>query len=376
MYDEIEFTREPGKIHDALNKVSFGVPQVAARLLPVLLPPSWVDLLALARLESVPTNFVREDFAQRDGDLIFKVPIITSLTAADSDPHVEATPEEVLYLTWEHFSGVRPVVIPRTHEYGGLVLDTHEGRFGQSGPYAGAVGLVLHTGPRQWDLMDTPPPVFPGNRPVYWDARAIPLDALESLDLPTIVARLTLRVFVHGRRSDLLQVMKEELPRMRILANDPAFGLKHFRNILFYSVSLAEKHMAQELMKLYREEIPETERVYRTLPDEWFEAGHARGRVEGRAEGRIEGEERGIAIGEERGIAIGEERGIAIGEERGIAIGEARTLRQSIRAVFQARGMELTDAHDARIGACSDIEQLQLWLRDAAIAHSVESVLG
>ena len=71
-------------------------------------------------------------------------------------------------------------------------------------------------------------------------------------------------------------------------------------------------------------------------------------------------------------IEIGEQAGESRGEARGVAQGEARALIQ----VLAARGLALTDAHRARILACTDAAMLDRWVARAVTAATVDDVLG
>jgi predicted transposase YdaD len=83
-----------------------------------------------------------------------------------------------------------------------------------------------------------------------------------------------------------------------------------------------------------------------------------------------EGEARGEVRGEARGLERGLERGLARGLERGLARGEVN----AILTVLDARGIAITDEARARIENCSDLVQLEKWIRLAAIAQSVDEL--
>ncbi|MFJ9366421.1 hypothetical protein ACIRRA_18670 [Nocardia sp. NPDC101769] len=65
-------------------------------------------------------------------------------------------------------------------------------------------------------------------------------------------------------------------------------------------------------------------------------------------------------------------RGKAEGEVEGEAKGEAKALL----AVLRSRGITVDESIVASVGACTDIEQLDIWLDRAATAGSAEQVFG
>jgi hypothetical protein len=71
-------------------------------------------------------------------------------------------------------------------------------------------------------------------------------------------------------------------------------------------------------------------------------------------------------------IARGEAQGEARGEARGEIKGEVR----SILKVLEARGLEVPEEVRAEIGACTDLDRLDAWLRAAATATSARDLLA
>jgi len=70
----------------------------------------------------------------------------------------------------------------------------------------------------------------------------------------------------------------------------------------------------------------------------------------------------------DRGAAEGEARGEAKGEAKGQAKGEAR----AVLAVLDARGIEVSDRVRERVAGCTDVGQLDAWLRVAATGSASE----
>jgi len=67
-----------------------------------------------------------------------------------------------------------------------------------------------------------------------------------------------------------------------------------------------------------------------------------------------------------------EQIGEARGEARGEALGEAR----AVLTVLQARGVDVPADICDRILACTDLDQLDTWLRRAGTATTVDDVIG
>ncbi|WP_462188590.1 MULTISPECIES: hypothetical protein [unclassified Frankia] len=61
-------------------------------------------------------------------------------------------------------------------------------------------------------------------------------------------------------------------------------------------------------------------------------------------------------------------------EARGEALGEARGEARSVLLVLESRGVPVPGAVRERILACVDTDQLDLWLRRAAIAATIDDV--
>jgi hypothetical protein len=71
-----------------------------------------------------------------------------------------------------------------------------------------------------------------------------------------------------------------------------------------------------------------------------------------------------------RHFSQGEERGKAIGEARGKAIGEV----EALLAILDARRVEVPDDIRAEITNCTDLAQLDTWIRRAATAYKIQDL--
>ncbi|TQN27668.1 hypothetical protein FHX37_4393 [Haloactinospora alba] len=67
-------------------------------------------------------------------------------------------------------------------------------------------------------------------------------------------------------------------------------------------------------------------------------------------------------------------QGEARGEARGEAKGEARGEARSVLAVLEARGIAVPEDVRSRITGCADTEQLNVWVRRAAVVDSAEEL--
>jgi len=88
------------------------------------------------------------------------------------------------------------------------------------------------------------------------------------------------------------------------------------------------------------------------------------------AKRRAEAEKQGRAEGEAKGRAEGEARGRAEGEARGRAEGRA----EGLLTLLQARGLRVSDEGRARILACTDVAQLDAWIRAGVTVASVDEL--
>jgi hypothetical protein len=66
------------------------------------------------------------------------------------------------------------------------------------------------------------------------------------------------------------------------------------------------------------------------------------------------------------------DQGEAEGEAKGQAKGEAR----AVLAVLDARGIEVPDELRERIAGCTDLEQLDTWVRRAATARTAQDLFA
>jgi hypothetical protein len=68
-------------------------------------------------------------------------------------------------------------------------------------------------------------------------------------------------------------------------------------------------------------------------------------------------------------------RGQAVGEARGKARGKAQGEAQAVLTVLDARGVPVSEALREQILACTDLTQLDTWLRRVATATTADEVI-
>jgi predicted transposase/invertase (TIGR01784 family) len=99
---------------------------------------------------------------------------------------------------------------------------------------------------------------------------------------------------------------------------------------------------------------------------------HFVAREEGKAEGEAKGKAEGEAKGKAEGKAEGEAKGKAEGEAKGKAEGEAK----GVLVVLRARGLVVSPDVEDRVKRCTDLAQLDEWLRRAVVVASAEEIFG
>jgi len=68
-------------------------------------------------------------------------------------------------------------------------------------------------------------------------------------------------------------------------------------------------------------------------------------------------------------------RSQALGEARGQALGEARGEGRAVLTVLDARGVPVPEAIREQILACTDLTQLDTWLRRAVTAATADDII-
>ncbi len=77
-----------------------------------------------------------------------------------------------------------------------------------------------------------------------------------------------------------------------------------------------------------------------------------------------------------QGLAKGEAKGLAAGEAKGKAEGEAKGKAEAVLAVLEARGLKVSKAQQQTILGCSEVAQLDAWLRQVAAVSRASELTG
>jgi hypothetical protein len=83
-----------------------------------------------------------------------------------------------------------------------------------------------------------------------------------------------------------------------------------------------------------------------------------------------------VAQGKAEGLAEGKAEGLAEGKAEGKAEGLAEGKAEGVLTVLGARGIRATPAQQARIRQCTDLSQLDTWLRQAVTANSADDIFA
>jgi hypothetical protein len=200
-----------------------------------------------------------------------------------------------------------------------------------------------------------------------WAAEPIHL-GFEQVILPQVVGPSVLPVIRSRRQA-------RSLPELAVLSamthgNKPAKGLDA---VLAAFVAMA--NLDDERARLYLDLIlarldKKTRRALEAMTmqkyeyqSEFAKKYYGQGKQEGFAEG--------LSMGKAEGKAEGEARGKAEGEAKGKAKGEA----QAILAVLEARGLEVPAKVRKVVLSCTDLAQLDAWVRAAVSVPSAEALL-
>jgi flagellar biosynthesis/type III secretory pathway protein FliH len=88
----------------------------------------------------------------------------------------------------------------------------------------------------------------------------------------------------------------------------------------------------------------------------YYQQGQTQGRAEGLTEGLTEGRAEGLTEGLTEGRAEGEVR--------------------ALLAILNARGIPVSDAAHTRITSCTDLDQLDVWVRRAITAPTIQDLFN
>lgn len=322
--------------HDALFKSTFERPEHAAAQLRHMLPENVSSAVDWSTLALEPGSFVDSELADQHSDLLF------SAEAKGSSQRV------LVYLLFEHQSTGDPMMALRLLGYMVRIWDRYR-RTNPGKPLPLIIPAVLSQVPGGW----SPPTRFA-------DLFEAGLGTLKQDVLPDFVyavddlhrttdenlqqraldeqAKVALWLMRDARDAAvLLRRIADWTDSLEAVALGPRGDDAMLRLLRYVAVVSDDMHL-----DLFRATLmglaPATERLTMTIAEQL------------RAEGRIEG------------------------EAAGIAKGEAKARAASIFLVLEARGLHVHNDDRIRIEACTDIEQLEHWLRLAATVSAVEDV--
>ena len=165
--------------------------------------------------------------------------------------------------------------------------------------------------------------VGPADIPVLTDPQAMAGDLLMA----------TLSVMAHGGRPEVAEAFGKLLSTLP--SDDATF-------LYSYTIDMAPPRT--------RRLLEETVTVYISENSSWLQGLSRKYRAEGREEGFAEGQEKGRAEGRVEGEAV------------------------SVLSVLRFRGIEVPEARERQIKACTDLAQLELWLERAVSATCIDDL--
>ena len=322
--------------HASLFHKVFSRRKLAAQHLRGVLPPALVAAVDWRTLRVEGGHFVDDALAWSASDLLYSVKLggerllvyVLLEHQSSSDPHMVFRVLRYMVRVWEKFleehpeAKTLPVIVPvvLSHAEGGwnaavtmhALLGLEGERLALLGAFAPSFRLLLDDVGAQSDA----------------ELRGRALDALGSL---------ALLLFRHGRDPDgLLDRWAEWAALWRAL-----WGLAGGRQavgLLAWYAMLVNPLVTQEEAAAALGGIlgPAAKEVVMTEGERLMQMGEAKGRVEGRVEGR----------------------------------------REALLTLLEARGLAVTPALRARVGACVDLARLERWIVRAATAQSAADALS
>jgi predicted transposase/invertase (TIGR01784 family) len=324
----------PPTPHDALFKRTFSDPAHARAELRAVLPAALLARLDLATLRPCPGSFVDAALASAHSDLLFAV-------------ELQGKPAFV-YLLFEHQSTIDALMPLRILGYVVRILLQHAEQEGEALPLPVVVPLVLHhsetgwTAPTRFEALFDPALVdadglgelVPRFSFLLDDISRLPDEALWGRALG-LVPSLTLWALRDAREpARLLASLPRWARLLRELAEAPSG--RDALVALFRYLALVADLPADTLVQAVERAAPSSEDSMVTVAQQWLAQGEARGRAEGEARGRAE----------------------------------------AVLAVLEARGLPVSDRQRARVLGCTDLEQLERWVRRAVTVKAAAELFA
>jgi predicted transposase YdaD len=328
--------------HDALFKRTFSDPAHVRDELRAVLNSALLAQLNLATLRPCPGSFVDQALAGSHSDLLFSVEL--------------AGKPALLYLVCEHQSTVDPLMPLRMLSYVVRVLQQHAEQTKGALPLPVVVPLLVHHSATGWTAATRLEALFdPALLEVEGVGAWVPrfgvlLDDLSRLSDEALWARtmslvphLTLWALRDGRNSKrLLASLGRAAHLLAALAKAPS-GRDALEALLRYLSSVSDLPV-ETLVQAVERAAPDAEELMATVAEQLEARGVARGEAKGKAEGKAEGKVEGQAL--------------------------------AVLAVLEARGLSVTAAQRAKVLGCTDLAQLDGWVRKAATAKTTAELFA
>jgi predicted transposase YdaD len=327
--------------HDRFFRYVFADPEHATGELRTVLPAALAARLDWPSLRPLPTNFVDPELNERRADLLFSASV--------------AGREVLLYLLLEHQSSAEAFMPLRLLNYQVRIW----GDYRRDNPLARRlppiVPIVVHHSESGWAegvafetlldaegaLLETLRPHLPCFSFVLDDLSLARDDELRARAMSAL-GRVALWCLKRARGGDLSAEFDRWRELLAEIVRAPNGG-EAMVAVLRYLLEVGQTPR-EHLQVLSRSLGPRAEESYMTAAQILREEGRREGRAEGEAKGRAEGEAKGKA--------------------------------QAILAVLEARGLAITDAQRAAVVGCTDVEQLERWVRQAATVKTAEALFA
>jgi predicted transposase/invertase (TIGR01784 family) len=319
--------------HDALFKRTFSDPANVRDELRAVLHPALLAQLNLATLRPCPGSFVDQALAGSHSDLLFSVEL-------SGQP-------ALLYLICEHQSTVDRLLPLRLLGYVVRVLLQHVEQTEGALPLPVVVPLVVHHSATGWTASTRLEALFdPALLATEGVAELVPrfgflLDDLSRLPDEALRARamgmvptLTLWALRDGRTPErLLASLRRWAHLIDALFKAPS-GRDALEALFRYLSQVAD--LPAETLVQAVERASSSEGLMATVAEQWVAQGIAKGKAEGKAEGKA----------------------------------------QAVLTVLEARGLAVTAAQRAKVLECTDLAQLEGWLRKVATAKTTAALFA
>lgn len=312
--------------HDAVFRRVLGEPANAASQLRAVLPDALASRLDLDRLRALPGSFVDATLRWRHSDLLFTAPMDCR--------------DAFVYVLVEHQSGEDPLMAFRMLRYIMRIWDRYLNEQSNATRLPAVIPLVVHHNHRAWsgptdvlDLLDLDRATadaarqyLPRFRFLLDDLARVDEQALRARPL-TPQARMTLLLLkIAAGNSRIADELRKWVDDLREILHDSG-GIEDFVALLTYIESVGEAPTG-ELQDLFAQLGPEAEEAYVTTAEMLRSEGAAAAKAE------------------------------------------------SVLTVLEARGITVPEAARARITRCTDLDQLETWVRRAVTVTSTEELLA